>query len=158
LCLNALPENAEHIVCGADTIWEAGAFAALYAYDEDDFSIQNLPCRYGMERYGLELEQVEIFERVGVEEIDTRYNPGYFDNVSGLHVSVQWLNYWSEAAQEEICRSDVLELSDIAEVREIDDRGGVRVRLAERPGRYDDVEFHTKQLEVRRRLGLLQEP
>lgn len=157
LCWSALAPSIEGVVGVVDTVRDIGAFDALYAYDEDDFSLQNFRMAFALEHYGLDRQQVEIVKRVTVDEIETRYNPGYFRNVSGLHMSIQWLNYWSAAAQREVCRNDVFGLSDVAEVREIDDRGGVRVRLAKRPGRYDDAEFHTKQLEVRRRLGLLEE-
>jgi hypothetical protein len=150
---NAIPEDVEDVVRRIDAIWCAGSFDALYAYDEDDLSLQNVTGPIHMQDYGLDETQVEFVKKGPVTEIDTRENPGYFENRNGLHVSVQWLNYWSAEAQRMMFGGSLPQLPSGVEVADLG-AGAVRVRLAKRPGRFDDVAFHKLQLECRRCLGL----
>jgi hypothetical protein len=144
-----LPESIEDVVRGIDVIWGHGGFSVLYAYDYDDFRLQNTTAVPGMEHSGLIREQVDFVKRFGVvEEIDTRANPGFFVNSEGLFWSIQWLNYWSAEAQRRMFGGLLENLTDEVQRTSLE-AGAVRVRLLDRPGRFDDVQFHQRQLRFR---------
>jgi hypothetical protein len=147
---SCLPADIEAVVSHIDEIWSQAGWSVLYAYDDDDYRLQNHASVCGMEMYGLERDQVEIALAVGgvVEEIDTRANPGYFLNHDGLFWSVQWLNYWNEDSQREMFGELPAELPDGVSVKHLG-HGAVRVRLAEKPGRFNDLRFHDTQLRFR---------
>ncbi len=151
LLWRCLPPSTEQLVPTVDRIWQRADWSVLYAYDEDDFGIQNDTMLLAIDYYGVDRNQVTVVPAPGglTEEIDTRANPGYFLNHDGLFWSVQWLNYWSAEAQDRMFGKLPPALPEGITVKDMGD-GAVRVRLGERPGKYDDVEFHKLQLEFRR--------
>jgi hypothetical protein len=135
-----------------DRIWGREVWSSLYVYDQDDFSLQNSSAVPGMKHWGIDRDQVELINRLGIaDEIDTRANPGYLLNHDGDLLSVQWLNYWSSDAQGRIFTAPPRDFPAGLQVSDVGN-GSLRLRLSENPGRFDDVEFHRRQLECRCRL------
>lgn len=140
------------VVESMDSLWNIGQWSVLYAYDQDDYSLQNTTAVPGMQHWGLDREQLHFVTRFGVvEEIDPRGNPGYMLDHDGLLWSVQWLNYWSKQAQEQMLTAPLARLPEGVERQELG-ASAVRIRLGEKPGRLDDVAFHELQLECRHSL------
>lgn len=144
-----LPMEIGELVATLDRLWSSRYWSAVYAYDEDDFSLQNATAVPGMEHWGLDRAQVRLVKRFGVvEEIDSRGNPGYMLNHGGMLWSVQWLNYWSKDSQERIFAEAPTTFPPGVEVAHLN-HGSIRMRVREKPGRYDDIEFHERQLQCR---------
>lgn len=155
LLWSSLPSDIECVVGAIDDIWHTGDFDCLYAYDALDHAMQNMEMIDGMEVYGLDPQQVECRPDVGIEVIETRYNPGYEEYRAGMLVSVQWLNYWSARAQGATLGDPRSSLPSGVELTTLPD-GCVSLRLGKSPGRCDDVTFHELQLATRKALGLTQ--
>jgi hypothetical protein len=138
-----------------DELWGASSLDTLYAYDEDDYIIQNLRIPIAMAFHGISDSQVEFVKKGPLTQIDPQSNPGYWVNEGGLHKSIQWLNYWSMRAQKLLFGGPIPRTVPAGvELRDLDE-GAVCFRLAERPGQYDDVAFHQLQLDCRKCLGLI---
>jgi hypothetical protein len=151
--LKTLPKNIEDVVTAIDALWHEGLFTALYAYDKDDFDLQNMRMPFGISHYGIDEAQITVVKRTGVDEIDTSGNPGFLVNNDGLLVSVQWLNYWNLRAQTALFGGPPQKLPAGVELTSLAN-GAIRLRLGKKPGQFDDVGFHELQLETRRCLGL----
>ncbi len=152
LLWSGLSHETDALTVHMDRLWDSERWCVLYAYDQDDHSLQNLTTLMMLEDFGLVRDQVELINRFGiVDEIDTRGNPGYTLNHDGLLWSVQWLSYWSARAQEKMFTTPPRKFPAGVEVKDLG-QGAIRVRLSEKPGRFDDVEFHKRQLECRRGL------
>jgi hypothetical protein len=135
-----------------DRIWRCEEWSSLYVYDQDDFSLQNIRGVPAMRHCGIDRDQVELINPFGIaDEIDTRANPGYLLNHGGDLLSVQWLNYWSSDSQGRIFTEPPRDFPPGVDVSDLG-HGSFRVRLSDSPGRFDDVEFHRRQLECRCRL------
>ena len=152
----SLPSPIEEVVDAIDGLWERATWSVLYAYDEDDFTLQNVRSMPGMEMYGIDAEQVELVSAIGgvVREIDTRANPGYFLNQEGLFWSVQWLNYWNAETQLRMFGQLLRQLPEGMQAKRLGE-GAIRVRLSDRPGHFDDVCFHEQQLMFRQCVPFL---
>jgi hypothetical protein len=149
---SCLPAAIETVVSHIDGVWLKAPWTVLYAYDQDDFALQNTRSVPGMELSGLDRDQVDIVLAPGgvVEEIDTRENPGFFLNHDHLFWSVQWLNYWSAHSQHRMFGELPAQLPTGVSVKSLP-HSALRIRLSEKPGRFDDVGFHQTQLKFRRR-------
>ena len=134
-----------------DDAWRSCRSGGLYAFDCDDYMIQNSRSLLLMHHFGLRRKDVEIISVLGgiVKEIYTRQNPGFAFYRDDFVWTIQWVNYWSKGSRERMFRSWPEVWPKGIEVLELPD-GGVRVRLGKRPGRYDDVNFHRLQLAFRR--------
>lgn len=151
----SVPSSTDAILDALDYIWEVGTFECLYAFDDDDSTIQNLRIPLAMEYYGIKDDQVSFVKKGIVTEIEPRFNPGYWANSGGMLCSIQWLNYWNSLAQTKLFGGPIGgRLPPNVETRQLPS-GAIRVRLSERPGRFDDESFHLLQLECRRCLGLI---
>jgi hypothetical protein len=147
----SLPRSIEKVIAGLDTIWWRSTWLVLYAYDSDDFSLQNCTMSLGLENWGLVRDQLDFATRYGVEVIDAKANPGYMLNQDGLFWSIQWLNYWNDEAQRRMLTQPVADLP-AGVIAEHFGQGALRIKLGEWPGRLDDVAFHQLQLECRKSL------
>ncbi len=137
-----LPIDIEAVTRFTDRLWRLDEWLVLYAYDQDDFSVQNTTSVPGMEHWGIDRDQVEIINRSGLgNEIDTQANPGFMLNRDGLLSSVQWLNYWSAAALGRMFTAPPEDFPAGVEISHLDE-GAIRMRLGVHPGRIDDIDFH----------------
>jgi hypothetical protein len=139
----------------ADILYSSLGPRVMYVFDADDEYVQNAEDagEVTMEMAGIVRGLVEIVEiEGGIERIDTRANPGYMTWWKGYCCSVQWLNYWSKEAIAAMFMDFPTRPMEGVDLTFLPD-GAARLRLGEKPGKYNDVKFHELQLRVREWLG-----